>query len=189
MQLDNKIKNLIIKEYEAFKDYMYANSPKEVRDELGQFFTPASLTTKMIECYKTFENRFVLDATSGSGNLLAGCIIAGCDPSLVFGNDYDARMVKACRERIKTIPDRLEQYDKEFADSLREKLKQFNDWQIHRGDATDFFCIDEFGPDYKDKLIDHWYEANPIALMLDPDHKALDTWLSQEQVEFLKEVD
>ena len=134
----------------------------------------------MIEGYDTFENHFVLDPCSGSGNLLAGCIIAGCDPKNIFGNDYDARMVKACRERIKTIPDRLEQYDKEFANKLREKLKDFNDWQIHRGDATDFFCVDEFGPDYRQKLEEHYYEIDdPLGLF----------GISDIHKEFLKEVD
>lgn len=179
MVLSDKVKYLIEKEYEAFKDYMYANSPKEIRDQLGQFFTPASLTIKMLEGYDTFEGHYVLDPCSGSGNLLTGCIIAGCNPKDVFGNDYDPRMVKACRERIRTIPDRLEQYDKAFADELRAKLNDFNDWQIHRGDANDFFCIDEFGPDYKQKLEEHYLEQQ----------NALFPMLTNEQVEFLKEVD
>lgn len=44
MKLSDRIRNLITKEYEAFKEQMYANSPKDTRDKLGQFFTPAELT-------------------------------------------------------------------------------------------------------------------------------------------------
>lgn len=185
MQLSNETKQLIINEYNEFKKQMYAGSPKDIRDKLGQFFTSADLTIKMIECYDTFENKYILDPTSGSGNLLAGCIIAGAAPDKVFGNDYDTRMVRACRERIRTIPDRLEQYDSKAAAELRSRLKQFNDWQIHRGDATDSFCLDEFGPDYKQKLEEHYYEVNlgPYAVSL------FGTELTDEQIEFLREVD
>ena len=57
-------------------------------------------------------------------------------------------MVKLCRERIRTIPDRLEEIDKEFANSLRVKLKEFNDWQIHQGNALQARCLIEFGEEY-----------------------------------------
>ena len=186
MKLDNKTKTLITTEYDSFKEYMYANSPKEVRDQLGQFFTPAGATIMMLEKLETdWPNGNILDPTSGSGNLLSAAIIAGADPDKVFGNDYDTRMVRACRERIRTIPDRLETVDKTFADELREKLKSFSDWQIHKGDATDSFCLTYFGPDYKQKLEEHYLDSNisPYAFSL------LSTELTDEQAEFLREVD
>ena len=184
MKLNNKTKTLITAEYDSFKEYMYANSPKEVRDQLGQFFTPAGATIMMLEKLEDdWSNGNILDPTSGSGNLLSAAIIAGADPNKVFGNDYDARMVGACRERIKTIPDRLEIVDKTFADELREKLKSFNDWQIHKGDATDSFCLTYFGPDYKQKLEEHYLDSSPYAFSL------LGAELTDEQKEFLREVD
>ena len=168
MKLSQQIKDLINKEYEDFKAYMYANSPKEIRDQLGQFFTPASLSIKMLEAYEieTLAEHTIIDPTSGSGNLLAACLIAGADSDKVFGNDYDPRMVKACRERLKNVCDMLG----------KPRIK---DWQIHRGDATDIFCLTEFGPDYKEKLTQHYLDKE-VGLF---------PMLTKEQEEFLKEVD
>ena len=186
MKLSDNVLNLINIEYKLFKDKMYADSPVETRDELGQFFTPAELTIKMIESYgEDFTKHFVLDPCCGSGNLLAGCIIAGVDPSNIFGNEYDPRMVHACRERIKTIPDRLEEADPEFAAALRTRLLNFKDWQIHRGDATDFFCIDEFGEEYPAKLRQHYLDQ-----IEQRSGTNLFGWeLTEEQEAFLREVD
>jgi SAM-dependent methyltransferase len=184
MELSSTIKTLIEHEYNMFKDYMYANSQKENRDRLGQFFTPAALTVLMLECYTagTFENNSIIDPAAGSGNLLAAAIIAGADVKRVFGNELDRSMVNACRERIKSIPDRLVDVAPDEAENSRQKLLQFQDWQIHRGDATDSFCLTYFGPDYKQKLEEHFLEkqreVNPLFPML-----------TKEQEEFLMDVD
>lgn len=187
MILANSIINLIKAEYKAFEEQMYNGKTKVERDELAQFFTPPEISIKLLEAYdvESLAGKIIRDPTSGSGNLLAAVIIAGADPDKILGNDYDTRMVRACRERIRTIPDRLETVDKTFADELREKLKSFNDWQIHKGDATDSFCLTYFGPDYKQKLEDHYYEVNlgPYVMCL------VDIELTDEQKEFLKEVD
>ena len=150
MNLTEEIKNLIITEYKAFEDFMYAGKTKEERDELAQFFTPPEISIKLLEAYnvKDLSGKIILDPTSGSGNLLAAALIAGADSDKIFGNDYDAAMVKLCRERIRTIPDRLEEIDKEFANSLKAKLKDFNDWQIHQGNALQARCLIEFGEEY-----------------------------------------
>ena len=150
MNLTEEIKNLIITEYKAFKDFMYAGKTKEERDELAQFFTPPEISIKLLEAYnvKDLSGKIVRDPTSGSGNLLAAALIAGADSDKIFGNDYDAAMVKLCRERIRTIPDRLEEIDKEFANSLKAELKEFNDWQIHQGNALQARCLIEFGKEY-----------------------------------------
>lgn len=177
MKLNNEIKALIEKEYEDFKEYMYANSPKEIRDELGQFFTPAGAAIQMLEMLPNdalIGN--VLDPTSGSGNLLAAALIAGADSDKVFGNDYDPRMVKACRERLNKVCDMLGK-------------PHIRDWQIHRGDATDAFCLTEFGPDYKNKLIEHYYSESAMPSFYTPSVEEMLTWLSNEQKEFIKEVD
>ena len=147
MKLSKEVKALIRKEYEEFKESMYANKSLEERQELDQFFTPPEISIKLIEELSDLSGN-VLDPTSGSGNLLVAAIIAGADLDKVFGNDYDAAMVKLCRERIRTIPDRLEEIDKEFANSLKAKLKEFNDWQIHQGNALQARCLIEFGEEY-----------------------------------------
>ena len=147
MKLSKETKQLIRKEYEEFKESMYAGKSLEERQELDQFFTPPEISIKLIEELSDLSGN-VLDPTSGSGNLLAAALIARADPQRVFGNDYDAAMVKLCRERIRTIPDRLEEIDKEFANSLKAKLKDFNDWQIHQGNALQARCLIEFGKEY-----------------------------------------
>ena len=147
MKLSKEVKALIRKEYEEFKESMYANKSLEERQELDQFFTPPEISIKLIEELSDLSGN-VLDPTSGSGNLLVAAIIAGADLDKVLGNDYDAAMVKLCRERIRTIPDRLEEIDKEFANSLKAKLKEFNDWQIHQGNALQARCLIEFGEEY-----------------------------------------
>jgi SAM-dependent methyltransferase len=167
MKLTKEIKELIIQEYESFKAYMYANSPKDIRDKLGQFFTPALVVIEMLE--KLPDDALdgnILDPTSGSGNLLAACLIAGADSDKVFGNEYDPVMVKACRERLNNVCKLLGK-------------SQINDWQIHRGDATDSFCLKYFGPDYKQKLEEH-YLAEQYSLF---------PMLTKTQEDFLKEVD
>jgi len=181
MKLTEQVKTLIEYEYNTFKDYMYANSPKETRDKLGQFFTPASLTILLLECYNTvsFTDKTMIDPTSGSGNLLSAAIIAGVSPDKIFGNEYDPVMVKACRERIRTIPERLASLDPAFAAELSKKLESFKDWQIHRGDATDGFCLKYFGPDYKQKLEQHYLDSQ----------YSLFPMLTKVQEEFLREVD
>ena len=44
MELTEQTKNMIIEEYEAFKEEQYAGKSKEERKALGQYFTPAELS-------------------------------------------------------------------------------------------------------------------------------------------------
>ena len=181
MKLTTKQINNIFFEFEKFKENMYAGKSQKEREELAQFFTPPEISIKLLELYdvESLAGKIIRDPCSGSGNLLAACIIAGADLDKVLGNDYDATMAKLCRERIRTIPDRLEQYDKAFADELRVKLNNFNDWQIHRGDARDAFFFFFFGPDYKQKLEQHYLD----------EQNSLFPMLTKVQEDFLKEVD
>ena len=134
MNLTDKQKQAIIDEFNSFKDKMYASKSKEERETLGQFFTPADLTIQILEqldcTYEEFLDSDIIDPTSGSGNLLAAALILGVDPHRVFGNEYDATMVKACRERLKTINPKV------------------RDWQIHQGNALQARCLIEFGEEY-----------------------------------------
>lgn len=138
MYLTDKHKEAIRTEFKSFVDSMYAGKSKKERQELDQFFTPAELTIKLLEAldctYEEFLDSDVIDPTSGSGNLLAAALIIGVDPHRIFGNEYDATMVKACRERLKTINPKV------------------RDWQIHQGNALLEVCLTEFNKDY-DKTI------------------------------------
>ena len=134
MTLTQEVKDLIAKEFEDFRDQMYAGKTKEERQALGQFFTPPEISIQMIERFNcdSLAGQTILDPACGSGNLLAACLIAGADPDKVFGNDYDSIMVLECRKRLQNINPRVQ------------------DWQIHKGDATKSKCFD-FSPDYKEQ--------------------------------------
>ena len=137
MNLTEEIKNLIITEYKAFEDFMYAGKTKEERDELAQFFTPPEISIKLLEAYnvKDLSGKIIRDPTSGSGNLLAAVLIAGADSDKVFGNDYDITMVKLCKERLNKVCDMLGK-------------PHIKDWQIHQGNALQARCLIEFGEEY-----------------------------------------
>ena len=137
MYIKPEIKQLIIDEYESFKNKMYAESPEEIRTKLGQFFTPADVSLQMLELLETdsLSGREIIDPTSGSGNLLAAALIAGADSDKVFGNEYDRRMVNACKERLNKVCDLLGK-------------PRIQDWQIHQGNALQARCLIEFGKEY-----------------------------------------
>lgn len=168
MRLTSEISQLIVDEYNEHVNSMYSGKTKEERQELDQFFTPPTLTVRLLEKFNkdTLSDQVILDPTSGSGNLLAACLIAGADSDKVFGNELDSVMVKICRERLNKVCDLLGK-------------PHINDWQIHRGDATDSFCLTYFGPDYKQKLEEHFLA----------DQHSLFPMLTKDQEEFLKEVD
>ena len=62
--------------------------------------------------------------------------------------------------------------------------EHIRDWQIHRGDATDSFCITYFGTDYKEKLKQHYLDEAQGDYAF-----SLVSVLTKEQEEFLSEVD
>lgn len=62
-------------EYNDWKELMYAGKSKEERKKLGQFFTPPSLSIKMIEKFDTLEGNCI-DPTCGAGNLLVAMFFA-----------------------------------------------------------------------------------------------------------------
>ena len=134
MKLSKETKQLIRKEYEEFKESMYAGKSLEERQELDQFFTPPEISIKLIEELSDLSGN-VLDPTSGSGNLLAAALIAGADSQRVFGNEYDATMVKLCKERLNKVCDILGK-------------QHIQDWQIHQGNALQARCLIEFGEEY-----------------------------------------
>ena len=154
MTLTEEIKNKIVEEYESFKEHMYAGKSLEQRKTLDQFFTPPSLTIQMIEKFDcdTLAGKNILDPTSGSGNLLVACLIAGADPDKLYGNDYDNDMVILCRKRLKDVCNKMNKTG-------------FKDYQIHCGNALQKFCLNYFEEDY-----DQIYNFNKIDdLSYDPD--------------------
>ena len=140
MILTQEVKDLITKEFEEFKAQMYAGKTKEERQKLGQFFTPADISIKMIERFDcdSLSGKKIMDPTCGSGNLLAACLIAGADSDKVFGNELDKTMLATCRRRLNKI------------------CKQFGKPEIpfhhlHQGDATDKRALTVFSSAYKPK--------------------------------------
>ena len=140
MKLSKETKQLIRKEYEEFKESMYAGKSLKERQELDQFFTPPEISIRLIEELSDLSGN-VLDPTSGSGNLLAAALIAGADVDKVFGNEYDETMVKLCRERLNKVCDLLNK-------------PHIKDWQIHQGNALHRFAITYFGEDYEEMYYD-----------------------------------
>lgn len=141
MKLTDNIKQKIYDEYNHFKDEMYAGKSLEERKQLDQFFTPPEITIPMIEKFdcdtNTLVGKTILDPTSGSGNLLAACLIAGADADKVFGNEYDKQMVLICRERLSNICKQL------------NKTQEFKHHQIHQGNALQKLCLTYFEQDYE----------------------------------------
>lgn len=140
MKLSKEIKDLIRKEYEEFKESMYAGKSLKERQELDQFFTPPEISIRLIEELSDLSGN-VLDPTSGSGNLLAAALIAGADSDKVFGNEYDETMVKLCRERLNKVCDVFNK-------------PHIKDWQIHQGNALHRFAVTFFGEDYDEMYFD-----------------------------------
>ena len=131
MILSEEIKSKIRAEYERWFKSQYGDMSAERRKKLGAVYTPPEITIQMIERFPfdEFDDRTVLDPACGSGNLLMACIIAGAKPSNVYGNEFEPSMVELCRSR-------LAEYG----------VPEHN---IHQGDATDPYCLKNFGPDYR----------------------------------------
>ena len=125
-----------------FMSDLYEGLDKKTRDELGQFYTPAKICIQMIEMFKTteFSGKNILDPCCGSGNLLIAMLAAGADSDKLYGNDYDERAVKLCRNRINKACDILGK-------------PHIQDWQIHQGNALIPDCLTEFSPEYDNTIL------------------------------------
>lgn len=90
--------------YYQFKNNLYGNNDMKKRSELGQFYTPPQLSSKMLEKYdcdlKEFREKTILDPTCGSGLLLLDSLIAGTEPDRVFGIELDEEVLKLAHERL-----------------------------------------------------------------------------------------
>lgn len=99
MVLSDNQKEAIINEYNKWKDKMYADKTLAERQDFGQFFTPPSLTIRMVEKFENLDDD-ILDPTCGSGQLLIGCIVAGADPKRCYGIELDPEIHKIAVERL-----------------------------------------------------------------------------------------
>ncbi len=143
MKLSEEIKRKIEEEYTSWEHRQYANNTKEQRDALGQFFTPPSISIQMIEQFDcdSLAGKTILDPTIGAGGLIAACIIAGADPKLCYGNEFDENILKECKARLMsmgvpevnlhlgdaTIPEcvMLENFDDKYNVKVNKKTHQF----------------------------------------------------------------
>ena len=142
MKLSKETKDLIRKEYNEFKESMYAGKSLQERQELDQFFTPPEVSIRLIEELSDLSGN-ILDPTCGSGNLLAAALIAGADPDKVYGNELDKDMIPVCLNRLNKVCTQFRQFDK----------SPIKEWQIHQGNALISDCLTEFGPDYNDTVL------------------------------------
>lgn len=102
MILSDTQKENIKREFESWRDLMYANKTLKERQDLGAFFTPPSLTIKMLEKFEDLEGS-ILDPTCGAGNLLAAAIMAGADPKLIYGIELDPEILEIARSRLESL--------------------------------------------------------------------------------------
>lgn len=135
MKLSEEVKALIIKENREFATKQYGNMSKADRKKLGAVYTPGEVVIQLIESARSDMSGNILDPTCGSGNILAGCLIAGADPHNVYGNEFVPEMVELCRERLNAVCDMLGK-------------PHIRDWQIHCGNALDKTALTQFGPEY-----------------------------------------
>ena len=140
MILTEKIKEKIKTEYTSWFNNQYGNISKEERDELGAVFTPADVTIQMIEKFDGITDKDILDPTCGSGNLLAACIIAGADPKRIYGNEFNKEFLQLAKDRL-----------------CKMGVPEEN---LHQGDATDSYCLTNWGKDYK------WPKPEPKKTIL-----------------------
>lgn len=127
MTLTETQKNNIRNEYKEWFNHAYGDKSLEERKKLGAFFTPPEITIKMIEKFDTLENKTILDPTCGSGNLLAACIIAGANPKLVYGNEFDPTFVKICQERLGKLG--VPYYHIHQGDALKKECLDINNFK------------------------------------------------------------
>ena len=99
MIISDDIKEKIKAEYDSWKDRMWPNMDKKIRQRLGQFATPPPLTIKMLEKFDSLEGN-VLDPCLGAGNLIAAAVIAGADPIKCYGIELDEAILAIARERL-----------------------------------------------------------------------------------------
>lgn len=102
MTLTEDVKQAIIDEFEQWKERTYGNLTDKQRKELGAFHTPPLLTIKMIEKFEDLEGT-IMDPTAGSGNLIAGCILAGADPQLCYANELDPSIYNVLVQRLTSM--------------------------------------------------------------------------------------
>lgn len=119
MKLSEEIKEKIRAEFKQFEEGQYAGKSKLERQELGQFFTPPELSIKMLEKFENLDGD-ILDPCAGAGGLLAACVLAGADPSRIYGIELDPMILKICKERLKKLG--------------------VPDMNIHLGNALDSYC-------------------------------------------------
>ena len=124
MQLNDNQKEAIINEYNQWKDKMYANKTLSERQDFGQFFTPPSLTIKMLEKFQNIEGS-VLDPTCGAGNLLAAAIMAGADPKEVYGIELDPEILEIARNRLQLLG--VPKINLHQGNALYEECYEFSD--------------------------------------------------------------
>ena len=129
MILSDDIKAKIQAEYDSWRDKLWAGKTKEERSKLGQFATPPQLTIKMLEKFDSLDGN-VLDPCLGAGNLIAGAVIAGADPSKCYGIEIDEEVLGVARRRLAKLgvpPCNIVQGDALDPKSYEEKLQPFEE--------------------------------------------------------------
>ena len=127
MKLSKEQRSAIESEFKQWTETQYAGKDKKERQKLGQFFTPPPLTIKMLEKFDNLDGN-ILDPCLGAGNLIAGAVIAGADPSKCYGIEIDEEVLGVARRRLAKLgvpPCNIVQGDALDPKSYEEKLQSF----------------------------------------------------------------
>ena len=127
MILSEEVKQKIIDEFYLWKDSQYAGKDKNWQQQMGAFYTPPSITIKLIEGMSRLDLE-ILDPTCGCGGLLAACILAGADPNKCYGIELDPDILELARERLGKLG-----------------VPKYN---LHLGNALNDDCYDNFNDKY-----------------------------------------
>ena len=131
----------------------------------------------MIEMFKAteFSEKNILDPCCGSGNLLIAMLAAGADLDKLYGNEYDARVIPTCRQRILRA-----------AEILGLDVSKFNSRQIHQGNALQARCLIEFGEEYDNNYNPEYIDDLEYAQSYEHDEEQ--TFLGETSVYHVKKL-
>ena len=102
MTLSDEIKKKIEEEQKSWTSKQYCGQDRKTRNTRGAFYTPYNLVIRMIEKFPNLDGK-ICDPCLGSGNLIAGCVLAGADPKLCYGIELDDDTYNLAVERLTAL--------------------------------------------------------------------------------------
>ena len=181
MRLSDDIKAKIQAEYDKWSTLQYGDKSVKERQALGQFFTPPSLSVKMLEKFSSLEGR-ILDPTVGCGGLLAAAVIAGADPKRCYGIELDPETVKLCRERLAKLG--VPRWNIRQGDALVDESYEFD--KSLEGKPLVYFKVEDLGLSQVKLVFETCFGEKPKRTVETVDFSAPDEVLKQKFEKYWK---